>query len=211
MERFVKDITAWLINVEESLTRCAQTETCEGLKKAKDIRKELQSQQNSITSTQEELNSLCRKHHSVELESLGRAMTGLIKKHEATSQLCSQTQARIQDSLEKHFSGSMKEFQEWFLGAKAAARESSNLTGDSQILEARLHNLQGVLDSLSDGQSKLDVVTQEGQTLYAHLPKQIVSSIQEQITKANEEFQAFLKQCLKEKQALQDCVSELGR
>ena len=72
-------------------------------------------------------------------------------------------------------------------------------------------DFQGVLDSLSDGQSKLDVVTQEGQTLYAHLPKQIVSSIQEQITKANEEFQAFLKQCLKEKQALQDCVSELGR
>lgn len=72
-------------------------------------------------------------------------------------------------------------------------------------------DIQGVLDSFSDGQSKLDAVTQEGQTLYAHLPKQIVSSIQEQITKANEEFQAFLKQCLKDKQALQDCVSELGR
>lgn len=70
---------------------------------------------------------------------------------------------------------------------------------------------QNILDSVSDGQSKLDAVTQEGQTLYAYLPKQIVSSIQEQITKANEEFQAFLKQCLKDKQALQDCASELGR
>lgn len=70
---------------------------------------------------------------------------------------------------------------------------------------------QNVLDSVSDGQSKLDAVTQEGQTLYAHLSKQIVSSIQEQITKANEEFQAFLKQCLKDKQALQDCALELGR
>jgi hypothetical protein len=39
----------------------------------------------------------------------------------------------------------------------------------------------------------------------------MVSSIQEQITKANEEFQAFLKQCLKDKQALQDAASELGR
>nr|XP_021512699.1 nesprin-1-like [Meriones unguiculatus] len=210
VERFVKDITTWLINVEESLTRCAQTKTCEGLKKVKDIQKELQSQQNNISSTQENLNSLCRKYYSVELESLGRAMTGLIKKHEATSQLCTQTQASLQDSLEKHFSDSMQEFQEWFLGAKAAARESSELTGDSQVLEARLHSLQGVLDSVSDGQSKLDAVTQEGQTLYAHLPKQIISSIQEQITKANEEFQAFLKQCLKDKQALQDCALELG-
>ncbi|XP_055471872.1 nesprin-1 isoform X4 [Psammomys obesus] len=210
VERFVKDITTWLISVEESLARCAQTKTCEGLKKVKDIQKELQSQQNNISSTQENLNSLCRKYHSVELESLGRAMTGLIKKHEATSQLCTQTQASLQDSLEKHFSDSMQEFQEWFLGAKAAARESSELTGDSQVLEARLHSLQGVLDSVSDGQSKLDAVTQEGQTLYAHLPKQIVSSVQEQITKANEEFQAFLKQCLKDKQALQDCALELG-
>ncbi|XP_037056262.1 nesprin-1 isoform X2 [Peromyscus leucopus] len=210
VERFVKDITTWLTNVEESLTRCAQTATCEGLKKVKDIQKELQSQQNNISSTQENLNSLCRKYHSVELESLGRAMTGLIKKHEATSQLCSQTQASMQESLEKHFSDSMQEFQEWFLGAKAAARDSSDLTGDSQVLEARLQDLQGVLDSVSEGQSKLDAVTQEGQTLYAHLPKQMVSSIQEQITKANEEFQTFLKQCLKDKQALQDCASELG-
>lgn len=35
VERFVKDITTWLVNVEESLARCAQTGTCEGLKKVK--------------------------------------------------------------------------------------------------------------------------------------------------------------------------------
>lgn len=70
---------------------------------------------------------------------------------------------------------------------------------------------QTILDSVGDGQRKLDAVTQEGQMLYAHLPKQVVSSIQEQITKANEEFQAFLRQCLKDKQALQDCALELGR
>ena len=70
---------------------------------------------------------------------------------------------------------------------------------------------QNILYWVSDGQSKLDAVTREGQTLYAHLSKQIVGSIQEQITKANEEFQAFLQQCLKDKQALQDCALELGR
>ncbi|XP_029412844.1 nesprin-1 [Nannospalax galili] len=210
VDRFVNDKTTWLIKVEESLMSCAQSETCEGLKKVKDIQKELQNQQGSISSTQENLNSLCRKYHSVELESLGRAMTGLIKKHEAASQLCSRTQGSLQDSLEKHFNDSMQEFQEWFSKAKAAARESSDQSGDSQVLEARLHDLQGVLDSVGDGQSQLDAVTQEGQTLYAHLPKEIVSSIQEQITKANEEFHAFLKQCLKDKQALQDCASELG-
>nr|XP_023420318.1 nesprin-1 isoform X2 [Cavia porcellus] len=137
-------------------------------------------------------------------------MTGLIKKHEAVSQLCFKTQASLQESLEKHFNDSMQEFQEWFSGAKAAAKESSHRTGDSKVLETKLHDLQNILDSVSDGQSKLDAVTQEGQTLYAHLSKQMVGSIQEQITKANEEFQAFLKQCLKDKQALQDCASELG-
>uniref|UniRef100_A0A480JL38 Nesprin-1-like n=1 Tax=Sus scrofa TaxID=9823 RepID=A0A480JL38_PIG len=105
---------------------------------------------------------------------------------------------------------SMQEFQEWFSGIKAAAKESSDRTGDSKVLEAKLHDLQNILDSVSDGQSKLDAVTREGQTLYAHLSKQIVGSIQEQITKANEEFQAFLQQCLKDKQALQDCALELG-
>ncbi|MEJ1275396.1 hypothetical protein NN561_006292 [Cricetulus griseus] len=124
VERFVKDITLWLINVEESLTRCAQTGTCEGLKKVK---------------------------------------LSIVMK---------------------------------------------NPIYNSRYLYYL--DFQGVLDSVSDGQSKLDTVTQEGQTLYAHLPKQMVSSIQEQITKANEEFQAFLKQCLKDKQALQDCASELG-
>nr|XP_045014662.1 nesprin-1 isoform X2 [Jaculus jaculus] len=210
VERFISDLTAWLATVEEALASCARAETCEGLRKVKDIQKELQGQQGNISSTQENLNSLCRKYHSAQLESLGRAMTGLMRKHEAVSQLCSHTQASLQDSLEKHFNDSMQEFQEWFSKAKSAARESSNHTGDSQAVEARLRDLQGILDSVSDGQSKLDVVTQEGQTLYAHLSKQIVGSIQEQITRANEEFQAFLKQCLKDKQALQDCASELG-
>ncbi|KAL0623442.1 Nesprin-1 [Plecturocebus cupreus] len=107
-----------------------------------DTQKELQSQQSNISFTQENLNSLCRKYHSAELESLGRAMTGLIKKHEAVSQLCSKTQASLQESLEKHFSESMQEFQEWFLGAKAAAKESSDHTGDSKVLEAKLQDLQ---------------------------------------------------------------------
>ncbi|EPQ19233.1 Nesprin-1 [Myotis brandtii] len=210
VEKFINDITTWLAKLEESLVNCAQTETCEGLKKVKEMQKELQSQQSNISSTQENLNSLCRKYHSAELERLGGAMTGLTKKHEAASQLCSRTQASLQDSLEKHFHESMKEFQEWFSGIKAAAKKSSDRTGDSKVLEAKLRDLQTILDSVGDGQRKLDAVTQEGQTLYAHLPKQMVSSIQEQITKANEEFQAFLRQCLKDKQALQDCALELG-
>ncbi|KAB1275410.1 Nesprin-1 [Camelus dromedarius] len=210
VEKFINDTATWLTKLEDSLMNCAQTETCEGLKKVKEIQKELQSQQRSISSTQENLNSLCRKYHSVELESLGGAMLGLIKRHEAVSQSCSKAQASLQDSLEKHFNESMQEFQEWFSGIKAAAKKSSDRTGDSKVLEAKLHDLQNILDSVSDGQSKLDAVTQEGETLYAHLSKQIVSSIQEQVTKANEEFQTFLKQCLKDKQALQDCALELG-
>lgn len=60
-----------------------------------------------MSSTQENLNSLCRKYHSVELESLGSGMTRLIKKHEAVSQLRSKTQASLQDALEKHFNGEL--------------------------------------------------------------------------------------------------------
>lgn len=37
---------------------------------------------------------------------------------------------------------SMQEFQEWFSGAKAAAKESSHRTGDSKVLETKLHDLQ---------------------------------------------------------------------
>ncbi|XP_045150652.1 nesprin-1 [Echinops telfairi] len=210
VERFIREITAWLAKLEESLQSCVQADTCEGLKKVKDIQKELQSQQSNISSTQENLNSLCRKYHSGELQSLGGIMTALIKKHEAVSQLCSKTQTSLQESLEKHFNESMQEFQDWFSRVKAAAKESSDRTGDRKVLEAQLHDLQNILDSVSDGQSKLDAVTQEGQTLYAYLSKQIVSSIQEHVTTANEEFHAFLKQCLKSKQALHDCVSELG-
>ncbi|XP_074043952.1 nesprin-1 isoform X5 [Macrotis lagotis] len=210
LEKFIHEVETWLAKIEESLLNCAQTQNCESLKKIKEMQKELQSQQSSINSTQENLNSLCRKYHSAELESLGSTITLLIKKHEAVSQLGSKTQSCLQESLEKHFTESMQAFQTWFSDVKAAVRESSDRSGDSKIIEAKLQNLQSILDSISDGQNKLDAVTQEGQNLYAYLPKQIVSSIQEQITKANEEFQAFLKDCLKSKQSLQDCATELG-
>lgn len=35
MEKFINDVTTWLAKLEESLVACAQTETCEGLKKVK--------------------------------------------------------------------------------------------------------------------------------------------------------------------------------
>lgn len=65
--------------------------------------KDLQLQQSSIDLTRENLNSLCRKYHSIELETLGGTVTSLIKKYESLNQLCSRTQANMQESLEKHF------------------------------------------------------------------------------------------------------------
>lgn len=35
MEKFINDTASWLTKLEESLMNCAQTETCEGLKKVK--------------------------------------------------------------------------------------------------------------------------------------------------------------------------------
>lgn len=41
-----------------------------------------------------------------------------------------------------YFQESMREFQEWFSGTKEAAKKSSDRTGDSKVLEAKLHDLQ---------------------------------------------------------------------
>lgn len=69
---------------------------------------------------------------------------------------------------------------------------------------------QGVLDSVSEGQKKLDAACKEGESLCACLPERVVSHIQEQIAKSNQNFQEFLNQCLNDKQALEACASHLG-
>lgn len=35
VETFINDLTTWLVKLEGSLMNCAQTETCEGLRKVK--------------------------------------------------------------------------------------------------------------------------------------------------------------------------------
>lgn len=70
---------------------------------------------------------------------------------------------------------------------------------------------QNVLDSVSEGQNKLDAACKEGESLCAYLPKPIVSRIQEQIAKSNQNYQEFLNRCLNEKKALEACASHLGR
>ncbi|KAM7172376.1 nesprin-1 isoform 3-T4 [Macrochelys suwanniensis] len=208
--KFIDHMTDWLTKVEESLLNCACNQDPKTLGKVKETQKELQLQQSSIDSTRENLNSLCRRYHTVELETLGCTVTSLIQKYEAVTQLCSRTQASMQDSLEKHVITSMQEFQEWFSGLKEAVKESSDRSGDSKAIEAKLHDLQRVLDSISEGQNKLDAVSKQGENVYAYLPNPVVSSIQEQIAKSHQDFQGFLKQCLKDKEALEDCALELG-
>lgn len=70
---------------------------------------------------------------------------------------------------------------------------------------------QSVLDSVSEGQNKLDAACKEGESLYICLPKPVVSHIQEQIAKSNQHFQEFLNQCLNDKAGLEACASHLGR
>ncbi len=74
----------------------------------------------------------------------------------------------------------MQEFQEWFSDVKAAVKELSDRSGDSKAIEAKLHDLQSVLDSLSEGQNKLDAACKEGENLYTCLPQPVVTHIQEQ-------------------------------
>lgn len=68
-----------------------------------------------------------------------------------------------------------------------------------------------MLDSLSEGQNKLDAACKEGENLYTCLPQPVVTHIQEQVTKSNQNFKEFLSQCLNDKQALETCASHLGR
>lgn len=70
---------------------------------------------------------------------------------------------------------------------------------------------QKVLDSFNEGKAKLESACQEGENLCTYLPKPSVNGIQEQISKAHQDFEAFLKQCLKDKQALEECIAELER
>ncbi|KAG8444139.1 hypothetical protein GDO86_009355 [Hymenochirus boettgeri] len=200
----------WLNKVEESVLKYASSEDPDDLNKLKDIQKEVQAQQSSLDTTQENLNSLCRKYRSAELEILGISMTSLIKKYEAVNQLCMRTQVSLQDTLEKCFYESMSKFEEWFEGVKKGVREYSDWSGDSRTLEGKIEHLQSVLNLVPEGESKLDAAIEEGEKLYFCVPKPIMVSIQEQIFKAQKEFQAFKKQCLKDKQALENCASELG-
>ncbi|XP_010018863.1 PREDICTED: nesprin-1-like, partial [Nestor notabilis] len=209
LQKFIDQMTEWLTEVEETLLCCARNLDPEALNKVKETQKNLQLQQSRIDSTRENLNSLCRKYHSVELEALGGTVTSLITKYEAVNLLCCRTQASMQESLEKHFLDSMQEFQEWFSGVKAAVKESADRSGDSKAIEAKLHDLQSVLDSVSEGQNKLDAACKEGESLSACLPKPVVSHIQEQIAKSNQNFQEFLNQCLNDKKSLEACASHL--
>lgn len=70
---------------------------------------------------------------------------------------------------------------------------------------------QKVLDSVSEGRKKLEIASQKGEDLCAYLPKPSTNNIQEQIAKTHQDFEGFLKQCLKDKQALEECVAELNR
>lgn len=99
------------------------------------MQKELQSQQSNISSTQENLNSLCRKYHSAELERLGGAMTGLTKKHEAASQLCSRTQASLQESLEKHFHGELPQAFAWIVWLQEGIQTKCRIETASKCLQ----------------------------------------------------------------------------
>ncbi|KAM9316746.1 nesprin-1-like [Gastrophryne carolinensis] len=210
LESFIDQMTTWLSKVEETVLKYRNSQEPEDLKKLKEVQKELLAQQTSIDATQENLNTLCRRFRSSELETIGTGLTTLIKKYEAANQLCLNTQAALQENLEEIFNDSMCKFEEWFEEVKRGVQGSSDWSEDTKLLETKIQHFQDVLNSINEGQSKLDNATEEGERLYYCLPKPSVVSIQDKIFKAEKEFQNFKKQCLKDKQALEDCVSELG-
>ncbi|KAM6459267.1 nesprin-1-like [Liasis olivaceus] len=103
----------------------------------------------------------------------------------------------------------MHEFQNWFSSQKIAVKDINIASGDSKAIEAKLHKLQKVLDSFNEGRTKLESACQEGENLCTYLPKTSVNGIQDQISKAHQDFEAFLKQCLKDKHILEECIAEL--
>lgn len=67
----------------------------------------MQTQQGSIDSTREGLNTLCRKYPSEELASLGSSLTELIKTYESVNQLSARTLMSQQNCLQQHFIGEL--------------------------------------------------------------------------------------------------------
>ncbi|KAL7987671.1 hypothetical protein Chor_006590, partial [Crotalus horridus] len=191
---FVTQMENWFVNTEESLLNCIHSQVPSDLGTVNKIQKEIRQQQKNFDSTLEMLNGLCRKYPSLELETLGGTITSLIKKFEAVNQM-----------------KSMEEFQNWYSNLRIAVKDINIASGDSKAVEAKLHKLQKVLDSFNEGKAKLESACQEGENLCTYLPKPSVNGIQEQISKAHQDFEAFLKQCLKDKQDLEECIAELER
>ncbi|XP_043917738.1 nesprin-1-like [Protopterus annectens] len=146
LETFIDKMTNWLNEVEDLICACTDSTDPEDLNKVKELQKELYSQQSSIDTTRENLNGLCRKYHSVELEALGVVITELIKKYEAVNQICSKTQADLQDSLKKRFTDALQEFQTWFADMKMKVKECSDRSGDILVLQAKLKQFEARLN-----------------------------------------------------------------
>ncbi|KAG2468780.1 SYNE1 protein, partial [Polypterus senegalus] len=209
LENFIAQMTEWLSSVEQSLLAFPHSIIPEDLQKVKDVQKNLQKQQGSIDMTRENLNGLCRKYHSNELEMLGGAITELIKKYEAVNQLSSKTLCALQDNLEQHFSDLVQMFNSWLSERKDMVLECSDCSGDMNIIEEKLQKLKDVLNSMEEGEKRLALVCEEGEKLLLFLPKPSAIHIQQQLCVSQQEWDNFIEECKENQQALEESASQL--
>ncbi|RXM34120.1 Nesprin-1 [Acipenser ruthenus] len=209
LESFISQMTSWLSNVEQSLTSSSHSTDPEDLRKVKEIQKELQKQQSSIDSTRENLNSLCRKYPSSELEKLGCTVTELMKKYEAVNQLASKTLSNLHNNLEQHFNDLVQKFHGWLSDIKDTVRECSDRSGDLSIMEEKLQKLKEALSCVDEGEKRLTLVCEDGEKLLMHLPKPNAGHIQQQLSASQQEWDSFMEQCRQNQQAQEESVAEL--
>uniref|UniRef100_UPI00398E76DD nesprin-1 n=1 Tax=Pristiophorus japonicus TaxID=55135 RepID=UPI00398E76DD len=210
MESYMEKLSDWLRTVEQSIAACANGRDTEDLRKVKELDLELVNQQSKIDSARENLNSLCRKYHSTELEGLGIRVTELIKQYETVNQLSSKTQGRLQEALQQHFNGFLQEFQQWLSDARVSVKECGDQCGDTHTIEEKQQKLEAFLSRVSVGQNKLDAAVAEGDKLVPHLPKPSAAQVQQQLANNQQEWQGFLNQCQQNKKTLEDYAEELN-
>ncbi|XP_076155328.1 nesprin-1 isoform X4 [Alosa pseudoharengus] len=210
LEDFISQMSEWLQTVENSLQASPSRGDPEEISRVKEVQKELQGQQDSIDSTRESLNALCRKFPSEELARLGGSLTDLIRRYDTVNQLCGRSLGSLQHSLQQRFTDLVQEFHGWLADQRDVVKECSDQSGDISTLERKLQKLKGALERVEDGESRLTRVCEEGEKLLLHLPKASAGQVQTRLSSAQQDWDSYVQQCRQNQLSLERSTTELN-
>lgn len=74
----------------------------------------------------------------------------------------------------------------------------------------RSYILQGALERVEDGESRLTEVCQEGEKLLLHLPKASASQVQQSLSCIQQDWDSYVEQCRLSQQSLEESARLLS-